>query len=377
MGKQHQELKSAYQVCIRCVMDTTDPDIQFDDQGLCNHCRELELELQQRPDPARLDTALQQLVDQIRETGKGKRYDCITGVSGGVDSTYVVYLMKQLGLRPLVVHLDNGWNSELAVRNIEQIITKLGFDLYTRVLDWNEFRELQLAYLEASVLDLEALTDHAISATLYAAAAKHGVKYILAGTNRVTEAILPLHWRYANKTNDAVNIRHINKTFRKKPLKDFPLMSFTRYCYYWKVKQIQWVSLLDYVNYQKESAKSLIQQELGWRDYGGKHYESVITRFYQGYILPHKFGIDKRRAHLSTLVASGQMSREAALAELEKPLIDPEILEEDLRFVPKKLGITRKQFDEIMALPAKSHYDYKTDKKLRELIFAINRRIFK
>jgi N-acetyl sugar amidotransferase len=368
----------SYQICKQCIMDTTDPDIHFNSKGICNHCVEFEANKEKfNISPLEAKEALEKIIAQIKEDGKGKPYDCVTGVSGGVDSTYLLYLLKEYGLRPLVVHVDNGWNSELAVKNIENIITKLQFDLFTRVLDWQEFKELQLAYLEASVLDLEALTDHAISATLFDQANKYGVKYIMAGTNQATEAILPLHWRYANKTNDAVNIRHINKTFRKKRIVDFPLMSFQRYCYYWKVKKIQWVSILDYVHYNKDMAKATIQKHLDWKDYGGKHYESIITRFYQGYILPLKFGIDKRRAHLSTLIVSGQISRDEALQSLQAPLIDDAILKQDMEFVPKKLGITLEQFDEIMKLPAKSHYDYKTDKQLRNLIFKLNKKIFK
>jgi N-acetyl sugar amidotransferase len=370
--------ETVYQICTRCVMDTTDPDIVFDENGVCNHCHEYEekrklvdLPLEEK------QKKLGAFVAQIKKDGEGKLYDCITGVSGGVDSTYAVYLLKQLGLRPLVVHLDNGWNSELAVQNIENIITRLGFDLYTKVLDWNEFKELQVAYLKASVLDLEALTDHAISATLYEQAAKNGIKYIMAGTNTVTEAILPVNWRYANKTNDAVNIKGINNLFRKKPLKDFPLLSFQKYTWYYKVKKIQWFSLLDYYDFDKAEAKELIQRELGWRDYGGKHYESIITRFYQGYILPNKFNIDKRKAHLSTLVVSGQISREEAVAELQKPIMEEGILKQDLEYVPKKLGLTAEEFEHIMQQPPKSHYDYKTDLKIRELFFSLKKLFFK
>lgn len=368
--------KRDYQACVRCVMDTSDPDIVFDTNGVCNHCIEYDKARDTHTlSPEAASSKLHELVDKIKQDGRNKKYDCITGVSGGVDSTYTVYLLKQLGLRPLVVHLDNGWNSELAVQNIENIITRLGFDLYTRVLNWNEFRELQLAYLKASVLDLEALTDHAISATLFHQANRYGVKYIMAGTNRATEAILPLHWRYANKTNDAVNIRAINDLFRKKPIRDFPLLSFQKHAYYWKIKKIQWVSPLDYVPYDKAQAKKVIESELGWRDYGGKHYESIITRFYQGYILPKKFGIDKRRAHLSTLIVSGQITRNEALQELQKPLLEEAILKQDLDFVPKKLGITKEAFDAIMQLPPKSHYEYKTDRNLRELIIKISRKL--
>lgn len=370
--------KKEYRVCIQCVMDTTDPDIFFDENGICNHCHEYnqanKLNVLSEEESRR---KLEEVVATIKNDGRNKRYDCITGVSGGVDSTYVVYLLKQLGLRPLVVHLDNGWNSELAVQNIENIITKLGFDLQTRVLNWNEFKELQLAYLEASVLDLEALTDHAISATLFEQANKYGVKYIMAGTNQVTEAILPLKWRYANKTNDAVNIKAINDLFRKKPIRDFPLMSFQKHIYYWKVKKIKWVSLLDYIQYDKAKAKKIIEAELGWRDYGGKHYESIITRFYQGYILPKKFGIDKRKAHLSTLIVSGQITRDAALEELKKPMLDEAVLKQDLDFVPKKLGISRERFDAIMQMPPKSHFDYKSDIRLREFILKLNKKLFR
>jgi N-acetyl sugar amidotransferase len=365
-----------YQVCTNCVMDTSDPDIIFDDKGVCNHCHEYE----EKRKPVDLPLEVKQkklkiFVDQIKKDGKGKAYDCITGVSGGVDSTYAVYLLKQLGLRPLVVHLDNGWNSELAVQNIENIVTRLRFDLYTKVLDWNEFKELQVAYLKASVLDLEALTDHAITATLFEQAAANNIKYIMAGTNTVTEAILPVNWRYANKTNDAVNIKDINDKFRNKPIKDFPLLSFQKYSYYYKVKKIQWFGLLDYFDYDKAKAKAIIEKELGWRDYGGKHYESIITRFYQGYILPRKFNIDKRKAHLSTLIVSGQITRDEALEELAKPIMEETILKQDLEYVPKKLGLTEQEFDEIMKLPPKSHYDYKTDKKLRNLIFSINKKM--
>lgn len=355
-------------------MDTSDTEITFDKNGICNHCNNYAevSKMVTRP----LDEkhkALNLYVAKIKKDGEGKHYDCITGVSGGVDSTYVVYLLKELGLRPLVVHLDNGWNSELATKNIENIVTKLNFDLFTKVLDWNEFRELQVAYLNASVLDLEALTDHAISATLYQQAAKNNVKYIIGGTNMVTEAILPTTWRYANKTNDAVNIKDINKKFRGKPIMDFPLLSFQKYVYYTKVKKIVWFSLLDFYEYDKQRAKNVIQENLNWRDYGGKHYESIITRFYQGYILDKKFGIDKRKAHLSSLILSNQLTKEEALLELKKPLLEDEILKQDLEYVPKKLGLSNEEFNTIMQAKPKSHFDYKTDKKFRDFLFKINK----
>lgn len=367
-------MEKKYQMCSNCVMDTTDSEIIFDEKGVCNHCRNYaEVSKMATRSLEEKEKALSQYVSTIKQNGKGKNYDCITGVSGGVDSTYVVYLLKKLGLRPLVVHLDNGWNSELATKNIENIVTKLNFDLFTKVLDWNEFRELQVAYLNASVLDLEALTDHAISATLYEQAAKNNIKYIVGGTNMVTEAILPTSWRYANKTNDAVNIKDINKKFRGKPIVDFPLMSFQKYVYYTKIKKIEWFSLLDFYEYEKQQAKDIIQSELNWRDYGGKHYESIITRFYQGYILAKKFGIDKRKAHLSSLILSNQLTKEEAILELEKPLLEKDVLIQDLEYVPKKLGLTDEEFNQIMQAEPKSHFDYKTDKKFRDFLFKLNR----
>jgi N-acetyl sugar amidotransferase len=287
-------------------------------------------------------------------------------------------MLKKLGLRVLVVHLDNGWNSELAVKNIENIVTKLNLDLYTKVLNWNEFRKLQVTYLKASVLDLEALSDHAICATLYATAAKHNIKYIINGSNQATEGILPFSWRYDRKLTDAVNIKSIYKLFGDgNKLKDFPLMGIEKFAWYNKIRKIQMVNMLDYLPYKKEEAKRIIQEELGWRDYGGKHYESIITRFYQGYILPRKFGIDKRRAHLATLVISGNLRRDEALEKMKEPVMDAEILRQDLEYVPKKLGLTQQEFEDIMNLPPKKHEDYPTDEKMRNLLFGIKRKFKK
>jgi len=357
-------------------MDTSDPNIQFDKNGVCNYC----ISYSERSRNGFLSenekaVQLEKLISQIRKDREGKEYDCISGVSGGVDSTYLTYMLKQFGLRVLVVHLDNGWDSELAVRNIENIVTKLGFDLYTRVLDWEEFRQLQLSYLKASVLDLEALSDHAIFATLMEQASKRRIKYIINGSNLATEGILPLSWRYDEKLTDATNIKSIFKQFGKGKLKDFPLLSIQRFAYLTKVKKIRIISLLNYMDYNKSEAKKIIQDKLGWRDYGGKHYESIITRFYQGYILPKKFGIDKRRAHLSTLIINRQISREEGLEKMKEPIMDPGILKQDLEYVPKKLGLSKEEFEALMALPPKYHDDYPTDKKTRELLFSINKKL--
>jgi len=284
------------------------------------------------------------------------------GLSGGVDSTYVAYLAKQLGLRPLAVHFDNGWNSELAVMNIENIITKLGFDLFTYVIDWNEFRDIQLAYLKASVVDIEAITDHAIFATLYRLAGEKKIKYVLSGTNVQTENTLPRSWIF-NK-HDHINIQSIHKAYGTLPLKTFPFSNAKVKRYYRQVLGVTSVSVINYVEYNKKKIKELIQRELGWRDYGGKHYESVWTRFYQGYILPTKFNIDKRKAHLSDLIFGGQITKEEALEELRKPIYDATQFKIDYDFVLKKLGLTEDEFNAIMQAPPRSHYDFDYEKPI-------------
>ena len=355
---------SGYRQCSVSVLDTDDdPQIRFDAEGRSHYYAEYmkaEREHVHKGEEGR--RRLEEVASQIREGGKGRPYDCILGLSGGVDSTYVAYVAKQLGLRPLAVHLDNGWNSELAVSNIENIVRRLGFDLFTYVIDWEEFRDLQLAYLKASVVDIEAITDHAIFATLYRLAAKHGIKAILSGTNVVTEQVLPPHWIF-NK-NDHVNIQAIHREFGSTPLKTFPFMGFKVKKYYQMVKGIRSFPILNYVDYNKAAVKRLITRELGWRDYGGKHYESIFTRFYQGYILPSKFGIDKRRAHLSNLILSGQMTKEAALDELAMPIYDADQLETDRAFVVKKLQLSEQEFEELMRRPPRPHTDFACEQSI-------------
>lgn len=353
-----------YQQCAISVMDTiADPAISFDEKGISNYY--YDYHRQEKNNVVKGEEGvlkLNELITLIKESGKEKKYDCITGVSGGVDSTYLALQAKKLGLRPLIVHFDNGWNSELAVMNIENIITRLGFDLYTLVVDWEEFKDIQLAYLKASVVDIEAITDHAIIGTLYKLAAENGIKYILSGSNIVTEATLPLNWIW-NKT-DHTNIKDIHQKFGKVPLKTFPFFSTRQKQYYVKVKGIETVCPLNYMSYNKKKVKEIIIDELQWRDYGGKHYESVFTRFYQGYILPVKFGIDKRKAHLSNLIFSGQLTKEQALEELERPNYDPTQLETDYEFVLKKFNLEEKEFDELMKQPRKEHTDFKVEKSV-------------
>ncbi|MBI1767946.1 MAG: N-acetyl sugar amidotransferase [Bacteroidetes bacterium] len=347
-----------YLQCSISVLDNiADPNITFDEKGISNYYYDY---LKEEKKTVRTGEegkrVLDSIIADIKAYGKGKKYDCITGVSGGVDSTYLALQAKQLGLRPLIVHFDNGWNSELAVMNIENIISRLGFDLYTLVVDWEEFKDIQLSFLKASVVDIEAITDHAIIGTLYKLAAENDIQYILSGSNIVTEFVLPKYWIWSKY--DSLNIKSIHKQFGSVPLKTFPFLSGRQVHYYTKVKKIQTLSLLNYLPYNKAEVKKTITRELGWRDYGGKHYESVFTRFYQGYILPKKFLIDKRKAHLSNLIFAGQMSKDDALKELATPIYDPEQLKIDYDFVLKKFGMKDDEFKKILSLPRKEHNDY-------------------
>ncbi len=346
-----------YKICFRCVMDTSDPEISFDASGNCNHCtdymRRSEVE---HPGSAEREIRLANIVSMIKEAGKGREYDCIIGVSGGVDSTYVAYTVKKLGLRPLAVHLDNGWDSALAVKNIERIVQKLKIDLHTHVLDWDEFKDLQLAFLKASTPDSEIPTDHAIHAVLLQQAQRHGLQYIIGGSNMATEGIMPLAW--SQGIRDWKYIQSVHRQFGSRPLRSFPHFTILDLLYYQAIKRLKFIYILNFLPYVKSEAMRAIQDELGWVYYGGKHYESVYTRFFQAYILPRKFGFDKRRGHLSTLICSGQLTREDALRELEREICPEALLMEDRQFVIKKLGITEAEFEAIMAAPQRRFLDY-------------------
>lgn len=348
-----------FRICTRCIMDTTDPDVTFDENGVCSNCARFDLINKDRLIPAeKKPEKLNQLLNEIKGKGKGKKYDCIIGVSGGVDSTYVAYLVKQFGLRPLAVHFDNGWNSELAVSNIEKVLKRLDIDLYTHVVDWEEFKDLQISFLKASTPDAEIPTDHAINALLFKMAAKFKVSFVINGHNYSTESILPVKWGYGYY--DSVYVRSVQKKFGKAKLKTTPLMSLLELFYYLQILRIRLVSILNYVEYNKQEAMDVLQNKLGWIYYGGKHYESIYTRFFQSYILPVKFNIDKRKAHLSSLINSGQMSREDALHEMEKPIVPAEVLQQDREYVIKKLGLTEASFQELMKLPPKTFLEYQT-----------------
>jgi N-acetyl sugar amidotransferase len=352
-------------------MDTTDPDIQFDGEGVCSHCRGYEAAERELSRQCGGPRELDRLVTNIREAGKNKEYDCVLGVSGGVDSSYAAHLAAKLGLRPLAVHLDNGWNTNLAVTNIEKILESLGIELHTHVLDWEEFRDLQVAFLKASVIDVEMVTDHAITALLYRTAKQKKIRYIISGNNFRTETVMPKAWKH--RKSDLRNILAIHRLFGTQPLRTYPTASTLRIEFYKRLEGITVVPILNYVDYVKKDAISTLSKELGWNAYGGKHYESLFTRFYQAHILPCKFGVDKRKAHLSTLICSGQMSREEALAEINKPLYDREALAEHKHYVAKKLQVREEFLDDYLSSPGKSHYHYPSDEGFVRLMDAARR----
>lgn len=351
------------QVCTRCVLDTTDASIDFDEAGVCSHCRNYDqvfrpgVEAAARGD--RLP-ALHSIIATIKKKGRKKQYDCIVGVSGGVDSTFVLMKAKDFGLRPLAVHFDSGWDSELAVANIERATKLLDVDLITQVADWPEMRDLQLAFLRASVPDCDIPQDHAFPAIAFKTAARYRIKYNLSGYNAASESMLPRSWAYLK--GDLRHLRAIHRQFgQAKTLKKYPTLGmFKRDFWYRYMRGIKTVSILNYVDYEKEAAKREIIERLEWRDYGGKHYESQFTRFFQGQYLPLKFGYDKRKAHYSSLIVAGQMTRDQALARLEEPTYDPTVQARDRVFISKKLGITPATMEELIAAPPRRHEDYPT-----------------
>ena len=365
-----------YQICKRCIMDTTDPNINFDDKGVCNHCRRYDSIMSQRvPKDEEAKKKVEKIVKEIKDKGVGKKFDCIVGISGGVDSSYVLYKVKELGLKPLAVHLDNGWNSRIATRNIQRLLRALGIELYTYVIDWEEFKDLQKAYIKASVIDIEALTDHAIKSALYKTANNKGIKYIITGTNVKTEGMMGGSGWGHNKS-DYVNILDIHKKYGEKELKTYPVLKLFERIYYQIIKNIQTIELLNYVPYKKTDALKILKEKFKWEDYGNKHGESSFTKFFQNYILPEKFGVDKRRPHLSALINAKEISRNKALEEMKKPLYPESELKIDKEYVIRKLDMTKEEFEKYMKAPRTSHYDFKTADKRLKFIRRIYKKLF-
>lgn len=354
-------------------MDSSDPDVSFDTSGICNHCIAAGRALQAvRLDPAVSQQRLQAIAAKVSRRRTKAGYDSVIGLSGGIDSSYTALLAHRLGLQPLAVHFDNGWNTDAAVSNIRSIVEHCKFDLVTLVIDWREFRDLQRSFMRAGVVDIEMLTDHAIMASMFRLARQYGLRTVLSGTNISTEHGMPRAWVW-NK-QDLTNILGIHKRFGEVSIKSFPSMGHVEN-FLFRHASFGWsfVELLDVANFKRLEAIEVLKSTCGWREYGGKHCESIFTKFHQNYILPRKFGIDKRKVHLSALIRNCEISREQALRELAEPLYAADELRRDKSFVLKKLGFENEEFDRIMNQAPVPHYLYPSDKKLRDAVKAITR----
>ena len=358
-----------YQICTQCVMDTSDPNIVFDKNGICDHCHDFDLNVKQYLHPdITSKQALAKIVDKIKESCKGHDFDCLLGLSGGVDSSYLLHLaVKEFGLRPLVFHVDGGWNSELAVHNINVMIDKLGLDLYTEVINWEEMKDFQLAFFKSGVPHLDIPQDHAFIATLYNFANTHNIKYILNGGNFSTECVqYPMEWFYYG--TDMIQINDIRKRFGTINMKTYPFSSVLRHKIYLKyIKGVNVVKPLNYIPFIKEDALSLLEKEYGWKPYPQKHFESRFTKFYEGYWLPERFGYDTRKVQYSSLILTGQMTREEAIEKLKKPAYDPETIDDEFNYIATKLGITHDKLREYFTMPKKFYWDYKNQQNIFRL----------
>lgn len=364
-----------FQVCKNCVMDTSDSQIEFDGNGVCDHCNDFYNNLLPKwHTDERGRAELERKVVQIKKSGEGKPFDCILGLSGGLDSSYLAHVaVKQLGLRPLAFHVDGGWNSELAVHNIEVIVNKLGLDLFTEVIDWEEMKDFQLAFIKAGVSNIDIPQDHAFVATMYHFAYKHEITHILNGGNISTECVRnPLEWMYYG--TDMAQIKDIQKRFGTRELKKYPLSGILWHKLYLRyVKQIEVVKPLDLVPYIRKDAIKLLEDEYGWRSYPQKHFESRFTKFYEGYWLPTKFGYDTRKVQFSSLILTKQMSRDEALEILSKPPYDEVGVAHDFEYIATKLGISVDELKGYLNGPNKSHKDYKSN----EWLFKIGAKVLK
>lgn len=349
-----------YQRCTRCVMDTTDSKITFDENGVCDHCRNFDKNIAPfwKPSENRFD-GLEELTKKIRKAGRNSEYDCILGLSGGADSSYLAYIAKEvMHLRPLAYVVDTGWNLNVAVENIEKIVKGLNLDMYTDVINWKEMADLQLSFFKSGISSQDFPQDHAIFASLYNYAAKHNIKYVLTGSNSATEFIRPpVEWIYMN---DLTMAKDIHSKFGQRELKTYPMCGMLTYkVFYRYFKGMHRAYPLDYVVYKKSEAEDLLHEKYGWTKYENKHYENVFTRFFEGYYLPHKFGFDTRKNVLSNQILAGTMTRDEALKILEQPPYDTDLMIQDKEYIAKKLGVSVKEFDEIIEGPNKTPADYK------------------
>jgi len=355
-----------YKICSNCVMDTTDSKINFDEKGVCDHCKTFYGKILPKwHTDERGRENLEKITEIIKKAGTGKDFDCIIGMSGGIDSSYLTYTTKEkMDLRPLVFHVDAGWNSQEAVNNIEKLVDKLRLDLYTEVIDWEEMRDLQLAYIKSGVPHIDVPQDHAFFAMMYKFAEKYKVKYILTGANYSTECIRnPIEWMYYQ--SDSIQLLDIHKQFGTRPLVNFPITSILRHKVYLRYfKGIQVIAPLNYIPYRKTEAMQILAEKFGWQAYPQKHFESRFTKFYEGYWLYKKFGFDTRRVQYSSLILTKQMTREEALEKLSHPPYDESTIAQEFEYVATKLGITTKELQSYMDGPNKSFRDYKSQENI-------------
>lgn len=362
-------MRNKLQVCTRCVIDSSVPNTSFDKDGVCNYCSGFLVEsstlLNKNSDIRQKE--LNDLIKKVKRNGRGKKYDCIMGVSGGVDSSWSLIQIVKLGLRPLAVHMDNGWDSEISQNNIENLVKRLGVDLFTYVINWDEYRNLMQSFLDSDVIDVELLADNAILGVMYDQAAKNRLRYILTGYNQLTEGMpIPKEWNW-NKF-DRRNIVAIGKRFGNVRIKTFPALGTLKWIYYHYFRLIQLNQTLDYFQYNKPEAFEILQRDYGYKPYPFKHYESVLTRFYQGYILPQKFGVDKRKIHLSNLVISGQITRAEALNKLQGIAYPSEKdLESDKEYFLKKMGWSSDQLKDYINRPEIKHDEYPSERRFYEI----------
>ena len=365
-----------YQICTKCVMDTSDSRVDFDSSGVCDHCRRFFTHtLKNWTRGAEGRRRLRELVQTIRKHGRGRKFDCIIGMSGGIDSSYLTYLAKtELNLRPLVFHVDAGWNTQEAVNNIERLVDGLELDLYTEVINWREMRDLQLAFFKSGVPHIDIPQDVVFFSTMYKFAEKYGVKHILTGANLSTECIRnPVEWVYYA---DVVQIRDIHRKFGSRKLETFPLSHIIWHKIYLPyVKRIKVHRPLNLVSYEKDKAIDLLIEKFGWQPYPQKHFESRFTRFYEGYWLPVKFGFDTRRVQFSSLILTGQMTRDEALKKLENSAYDPATIKQDFEYVATKLGISGEELRSYLEAPNKSFRDYRSQASVYNLGARIMKRL--
>jgi len=364
-----QHSSRPFQICTNCVMDTTDSKISFDEKGVCDHCNTFFKDIlpHWHTDESG-EKALWNIIDRIKKEGQGKEFDCIMGMSGGIDSSYLTYVVKEkYGLRPLVFHVDAGWNSQIAVNNIERLVDKLGLDLYTHVVDWEEMKDLQLAYFKSGVPHIDVPQDHSFFATMYEFASKYKIKYILTGGNYSTECVRnPIEWMYYQ--SDSIQLKDIHRKFGQRPLKNYKVTDILWHKVYLPyIRGIKVIRPLDYVPYFKDEAMKLLIEKFGWQEYPQKHFESRFTKFYESYWLPKKFGFDTRKVQYSSLILTGQMKREDALERLKKPAYSEETISQDFEYVATKLGITVSELQGYLDAPNKTYKDYKSQENIYQI----------